>query len=124
MELGKGEWDYNLLIEQFFSHLEKYERIFTLRCITKNNPFWHYELVELPKALLLETTGKEFRVVEQSKQNPKPMYCEVFDESGLLKFALYFDGGTERKLQVQKIDKTYCKLHASWKFHVISEALE
>ena len=28
----------------------------------------------------------------------------------------YFDGGTERKLEMQKLAKAYCIVHAEWVF--------
>jgi len=62
-------------------------------------------------------------VQENSRQNPKPGYGSVFDNSsplgsafGELKYELYFDGGTERKLQVRKLSKSLCKVHANWQF--------
>ncbi|WP_410175673.1 hypothetical protein [Limnoraphis robusta] len=45
---------------------------------------------------------------------PKPGYCYIRDEFGEDKFRLYFDGGTERKLQIQRLQKKYCRVHALW----------
>ena len=50
-----------------------------------------------------------------SRQNPKPGYCKVIDGEGLV-YQLYFDGGSERKLQVQKLRREVCTVHAEWKF--------
>ena len=33
-----------------------------------------------------------------------------------VKFSLYFDGGTERKLQIKHLRKDLCKIHATWIF--------
>jgi len=52
----------------------------------------------------------------QSKQNPKPGYCSVTDDEGNVKFKLYFDGGTERKLQIKNLRKDLCIVHATWEF--------
>jgi hypothetical protein len=124
MELGGGQWtdqksDLVGLRKQFFANTEGYERILSLRCLTpqRKNP-WQYELVEIPKALLLESSNGQFRVVSNSSQNPKPGYCEVFESDKKLKFRLYFDGGGERKLQIQKINKSLCTVHARWSFSV------
>lgn len=121
MELGKGDWGSSVedlvgLRNQFFSHLEKYERILSLRYLRNKKPTHHYELVEIPKSLLLEAENGSFRIMEKSKQNPKPGYCDVFGDEGDLKMQLYFDGGGERKLQIKKIDKNLCTVHADWKF--------
>jgi type II restriction enzyme len=116
MELGKGIWDLSLLRDMFIEHMRSYERIFQFRCLKRGPKIYLYELVEIPKALLLEGADSELVVQEKSKQSPKPGYGNVFDKQGKLKFALYFDAGTERKLQIKKIRKDLCIVHATWKF--------
>ena len=122
MELGKGHWEKNPadlegLREQFFKHMESYDRIFSLRTL-KKFPSWKYELVEIPKELLmLAKTGTLVMQVE-SKQNPKPGYCHVTDKEGGKIFDLYFDGGTERKLQIKNLRKDLCRIHATWEFSI------
>jgi type II restriction enzyme len=64
----------------------------------------------------LEATESKLVVQEASRQTPKPGYGNVYDEKGNLKYALYFDAGTERKLQIKKIRKDLCVVHATWKF--------
>lgn len=122
MELGKGHWgdkveDLFGLRERFFKHMHSYERILTLRRLRKSG-FHVYELVEIPKTLLLEAASGEFRMMSDSPQFPKPGYCAVRDSSGKLKYELYFDGGTERKLQIRKLDKALCMVHATWTFDI------
>lgn len=127
MELGKGKWTDNPqdllgLRESFLRHMNNYERILSLRCLDRGGLIWEYELVEIPKSLLLQAVTGEFIMMNESKQYPKPGYCNVYDnESGELKFQLYFDGGTERKLQVKNIDKNSCVIHGSWKFKAYKE---
>lgn len=116
MELGKGAWDFTLLLERFFEHMKAYDRIFTLRCISKSPSNLHYVLVEIPKTLLEEARFGTLREDINSNQNPKPGYCDVFDHHNELKFQLYFDGGTERKLQVRNLSMKHCILHATWMF--------
>jgi len=116
MELGKGEWVLETLRTSFLEHMKSYERIFTLRCLTAGATSYEYELVEIPKALLLEARTCRLEVQEKSRQTPKPGYGRVNDEHGNLKFALYFDGGTERKLQIKQIRKRLCIVHATWAF--------
>lgn len=126
MELGKGEWtdkEEHLkgLTTQFLHHLGNYEKIIVLRNIgrpTPGNPFWKYELVEIPKVLLSEVNTGVYKMMSDSIQTPKPGYCRVYNQIGELKFELYFDGGTERKLKVNKIDKQNCIVHATWEFIV------
>lgn len=114
MELGKGMWDLALLRNLFLKHMEGYERIFTLRCLRKDSGLY-YELVEIPKKLMLEATHCRFEIKTESKQKPQPGYGYV-EGGGIQKYALYFDGGTERKLQIKKLRKDLCKVHATWTF--------
>jgi type II restriction enzyme len=123
MELGKGQWGKKVddlvgLREQFFSHMKSYQRIFTLRCLKKENGKYHYELVEIPTDLLLEAKKGSLRMMENSKQMPRPGYCDIKDEKGNIKFQLYFDGGGERKLQIKGLKKDNCIVHAEWAFDV------
>lgn len=119
MELGHGEWSdkpeqLEGLLQQFLKHMQHYERIFVLRNLRKPPDPWFYELVEIPKSLLLEAKGGQLEMRQESKQNPKPGYCHVHDSNNNLKFELYFDGGGERKLQVKNIRKDLCFVHATW----------
>jgi type II restriction enzyme len=116
MELGKGDWNFVLLLSRFFEHLKSYDRILTLRCLSKSPSRLHYELVEIPKDLLEEARAGILREDIKSRQTPKPGYCDVFDSNGNVKFQLYFDGGTERKLQIRNISMAHCILHAAWSF--------
>jgi hypothetical protein len=124
MELGKGQWvseaDLAGLRDRMFAHMQGYDRIFTLRTLSAaraaaSDPFHHYELVEIPKALLLRAAGVECLMRHDSSQNPKPGSC-IVTEHGEVLFELYFDGGTERKLQVRSLAKSACQVHATWRF--------
>ncbi len=116
MELGKGKWELPLLRQMFLEHMQNYERIFTLRCLDATPAHVSYELVEIPKALMFEASNCQLEVRENSRQNPKPGYGYIRDTAGQLKYALYFDGGTERKLQIKSLRKDLCKVHATWVF--------
>ncbi|SEL78834.1 hypothetical protein [Paenibacillus sp. OK003] len=122
MELGKGKWenekDLEGLRERFFAHMEKYDRILSLRSLQPKNNQMRYELVEIPKSLLLESRYGILNMKYDSSQNPKPGSCQVLDNDGNLKYQLYFDGGTERKLQIQHIRKDCCIVHGEWSFEV------
>lgn len=123
MELGKGEWILSELRKQFINHIKKYDLIYSLRCLSsddeRNNSVWSYELVNIPKSLLIEAKTGKLIEMNESKQNPKPGYCNIYDSTGKdNKFQLYFDGGTERKLQIKNLKKDYCILVAKWKFAI------
>jgi type II restriction enzyme len=116
MELGRGEWILERLRDLFLEHMRSYDRIFTLRCLAPGPKTYRYELVEIPKALMQEAANCEFLIMEDSRQTPKPGYGYVRNGEGDLKFALYFDGGTERKLQIRSLRKSLCRVHAAWVF--------
>lgn len=116
MELGRGEWKLPLLRDLFLEHMQSYDRIFMLRRLKDADANIRYELVEIPKSLLLEAANCELEVCSASKQNPQPGYGYVKDTDGRLKYSLYFDGGTERKLQIKRLRKDLCKVHATWVF--------
>lgn len=120
MELGRGDWSDqpNQLIalrDGFLEHLKASDRILILRCLSKE-PNWRYELVEIPKSVLERSASGEFEMKQDSRQTPKPGYCRVYSASNELDFRLYFDGGGERKLQVQVLRKALCHVHAEWLF--------
>lgn len=116
MELGRGEWHLPLLRDLFLAHMQSYNRIFTLRRLKNIDSKVRYELVEIPKSLLLEAANCELEVRSKSTQDPKPGYGYVRDRNGDLKYSLYFDGGSERKLQIKHLRKDLCKVHATWTF--------
>jgi len=125
MELGKGRWgdnpdDLKGLRNQFCKHLGNYDRILSLRALAKG-PEWKYELVEIPKDVLGMARRGKLSMMSDSKQFPKPGYCHVRKADGATVFDLYFDAGSERKLQIKNLDKRYCRVHATWEFVIPPE---
>ena len=129
MELGKGAWetagDVAKLREKMFGHMTKYERIFSLRCLIRTpvadgSIVYGYELVEIPKSLLARSANSPIEMKVSSGQVPKPASCSVYSDAGPLDFELYFDGGTERKLQIRNLAKRNCLVHATWTFTATS----
>ena len=129
MELGTGDWggdpdDLIGLRDQFLSTLSTFNRLFTLRALEKTEPNYKYELVEIPLSLLKMAEHGKLEMKSDSTQLPKPGYCHVYDGKEEIlrnrKFCLYFDAGTERKLQMKSIKKVFCVVHASWSFKVES----
>ena len=122
MELGKGLWgddpkDLERLREMFLNHLKGYQRIIILRALEKG-PQWHYELVEIPKDILVAASSGTLEMKSDSKQFPKPGYCYVKSAEGQEIYELYFDAGGERKLQVKNLLKSQCSVHATWQFFI------
>lgn len=121
-ELGHGPWrdesDLIGLRKQFLDHMQGYDRILILRGFRPgkmpSTNHWFYELVEIPKVLFEKAAHGKLSMQHDSKQDPKPGYCRVLDEDGHQEFCLYFDGGSERKLQIKEILKRLCTVHATW----------
>jgi hypothetical protein len=130
MELGKGTWGENLhdlegLRTRLFKHMEDYDRIFTLRALRQGTPDFLYELVEIPKALIMRAKDGKLSFAPKTKQaGSRPGYCTVQDASGKQLFQLYFDGGSERKLQVKHLLKEACQVHATWQFKGLPQTKE
>lgn len=137
MELGGGEWATDPahlegLRQQFLTHLEGYDHILTLRRLKEKRENWHsYELVLIPKTLLIQAADGVLEMKESSKQNPRPGYCYVGEEGWTyttgakvdakqLQLSLYFDGGGERKLQIKHLKKRLCKVLATWQFESLA----
>jgi len=121
MELGRGRWgddpeDLKKLRVLFLQHMERYDRIFMLRALRKA-PDWIYELLEIPKVLLQKAESGTLVMKIESEQYPKPGYCYVREGETEL-FQLYFDGGSERKLQIKNLLKSNCVVHARWEFTI------
>lgn len=120
MELGRGAWELPLLLEHYLTHLQGYERVFQFRCLGQGPRHYFYELVEIPKRLLEEAKDAVLEVRGDSRQNPQPGYGSVYAADGSLKYQLYFDGGSERKLQIKGLRKDLCMIHATWAFESAS----
>jgi len=116
MELGKGEWNLEDLLQQFITNINMCDRFLILRFFGNktNNPKSKYELVEIPKEVLLGAQKCKPETIESSNQTPKPGRGIVYDHDGNEAFHLYFDGGTERKLQLKNLRKDLCRIHAVW----------
>jgi len=128
MELGKGKWEDEAdligLRDRFFTHMKAYKRILQLRRLVSKPTLQSYELVEVPKALLEKAKSATCKMMQNSKQTPKPGTCTVTDKTGKVLFELYFDGGTERKLQIRHLDKSNCIVHAQWAINRIPLSTE
>jgi hypothetical protein len=138
LEMGKGEWNPpTIQLPRFLEHMTGYDRILTLRCLLQTGAQYLYELVEIPKSLMLEATSGVMEKAAKTKQETSPWYCRVLDVEAtelartkhlakkgkngkapkpVYKFSLYFDAGSERKLQVKGLMKNLCTVHATWKF--------
>jgi type II restriction enzyme len=119
MELGKGDWSdapehFRALSVQVEEHLGRYERILVFRRL-KRKTHEVYELVEIPKSLVLAALKLDPVISVESASAIKPATTELVDDDGTV-LRLYFDGGGERKLKIKDIRKAACHVHATWSF--------
>lgn len=125
MEMGTGAWDPpNVQLPRFLNHLNGYDRILSLRCLKQTGSEYWYELVEIPKELMLESQYGTMEMAAKTRQDTSPWYCRVKDATGKPKYSLYFDAGSERKLQVKALLKEHCIVHATWRFSSVQLALD
>ena len=125
MEMGKGAWNPPAIqMPRFIEHLGQYDRILTLRCLLQTGTHYGYELVEIPKPLMLEAVNGRMEKAAKTRQETSPWYCRVADGAGGNKYSLYFDAGSERKLQVKGLMKKYCLVHATWRFESLQLVAE
>jgi hypothetical protein len=141
---GSNPADLLGLRQQFLNHLQGYDHILILRRLavmprqptagaaSAANPgqqivTFRYELVAIPKAVMASAVNGTLVMQTGSKQLPRPGYCYVGIpgwthqvgqpvKASQLVFALYFDGGGERKLQIKHLDKQACAVLAEWTF--------
>jgi type II restriction enzyme len=120
MELGAG-WDHSeeslrKTLDFIMAKIAGTDRIFTLRCLLPNDVTRHeYELLEIPKSLLVQAPSGLLYVSPKSRVTPPAAYCRVQDGQGVM-FDLYFDGGGEQKLHVKDLRIDLCERHATWSF--------
>ena len=75
--------------------------------------------------LMLQAKDGALSSAPKTKQaGSRPGYCTVRDKNGMQLFQLYFDGGSERKLQVKHLLKSACKVHGTWQFKGLPQTRE
>jgi len=132
IELGGDSWgttdvgDLVRLRNRFLEHLNGFDRVFQLRyfrCPSDDGKLIHkYELVEIPKSLLLEAKDGELSFGANSRQNPRTGKCVQRSQSGEVRFQLDFVGAQARQLAISRLMKSLCVLHATWEFATAFEA--
>lgn len=126
MELGNTRhwWDHpedlHELVGIFINSLNLFHRLLSLRRLPSGGNKIKYHLVEVYKSLLWKAINGRLYMNMNSKRCPKTGYCYV-EEDGKKLFQLYFQGGSEQCLRIQRIDISKCFIHATWEFESILE---
>ncbi len=92
-------------------HLGSYERILVLRAFDQGRKFVRYELVEIPKALLMRISTLRSSDLED-KNEKGGCGANVKDENGHA-FRLFLDGSVE-KVRIFSLRKDRCVVHGEW----------
>ncbi|MFJ2025215.1 hypothetical protein ACIODW_15650 [Streptomyces sp. NPDC087897] len=105
-------------VPRFLAHLDEYDRIATLRAFSAGPERVHYELVEIPKELLMRAADlTEGDFTARTKNGGSSAL--VRDASGLA-FKLVLDGSVE-KVTLSRLPVKHCWSHASWTVPTIPE---
>jgi len=111
----RDPWDQRVLVQRALGHLAQYEDILMLRAIWPGQGQIHYQLLDVPVALLrrmeivaLEPVGK--RVTRQS------LAGYVLEGNDRL-FRVRFDG-TDGKCQIQELRVDRCHMLREWDHYI------
>lgn len=108
-------------LPRFLAHLDEYDRIATLRAFSVGREHVRYELVEIPKKLLMGAAGLTARDFTTRTKNGGSSAL-VRDDDGIA-FKLVLDGSVE-KVTLSRIPVRRCRFHASWTVPTIPETEE
>ena len=108
----RGGDDFNREVrDKVIGHLAHYQRIVSLRSFTTRSAY-KYELVEIPKSLLLRAGYLSPRSFSARTKNGSSS-ADVVDDRGRRLFVLSLDGSVE-KVTVRSLAKSACIVHAEW----------
>lgn len=93
------------------AHLEKYERILTLRAFNVPPSAVRYDLVEIPLSLLLQV--KNLKPDDFSERTANGGSRANVRSDGRIAFSIRLDGSVE-KVTVSGLQTSLCNLHGSW----------
>lgn len=108
-------------LPRFLGHLDEYDRIATLRAFSVGRELVRYELVEIPKGLLMGVANLTERDFTPRTRNGGSSAL-VGDFNGIA-FKLVLDGSVE-KVTLSRLPVQRCWVHASWTVPTIPETEE
>ncbi|MGW4222155.1 hypothetical protein ACWEG1_01730 [Streptomyces bauhiniae] len=108
-------------LPRFLAHLDEYDRIATLRAFSVAPELVRYELVEIPKSLLMRAADlTEYDFKPRTKNGSS---SALYKDSDGIAFRLVLDGSVE-KVTLSRIPVQRCRVHASWTVPTIPEVQE
>jgi len=104
----KGPWEAESLINHALSHLSRYDYILMLRAIwEKDKPVIHYQLVEIPIALLKKIEEAKLTKVERRKEK-QSLAADIYDKDKKV-FRVSFDA-TDGKCTIRNLQISECQV--------------
>ncbi|WP_392840205.1 hypothetical protein [Streptomyces sp. LN500] len=108
-------------VPRFLSHLDEYDRIATLRAFSVGRELVRYELIEIPKSLLMCVANlTEWDFTPRTRNGGS---SALVRDSGGIAFKLVLDGSVE-KVTLSRLPVQHCQSHASWTVSTIPETEE
>ncbi len=108
-------------VPRFLRHLDEYDRIATLRAFSMGPELVRYELIEIPKSLLVRVADLgEDDFTPRTKNGGSSAL--VRDSSGIA-FKVVLDGSVE-KVTLSRLPVKRCRFHSSWTVPTIPEIEE
>lgn len=101
------------------AHLQQYDRILTLRAHNLSAVKVRYELVEIPRSLLLQVQG--LAVSDFSPRTPQGGSTARVKMGGQDAFTLRLDG-SDGKVTIANLRVNLCTLHGSWAIPTVAPA--
>jgi hypothetical protein len=110
----RGPWEAGPLIKHALDHLSRYDYILMLRAIWER-PVIHYQLVDIPVALLRMVEGVQLVTVERRK-GKQSLAADIFDEDKKV-FRVMFDAA-DGKCTIRNLQISQCQLLHTWDLQI------
>ena len=105
-------WEPATLLRRVAEHLERYDVILMLRAVW-DDPLIHYQVIEIPVALLKRMGVADFKVVGR-RTGRKSIGADIL-EGGKILYHVHFDGA-DGKCQIRSLDIARCKMLLEWDY--------
>jgi len=119
LTVERDPWTPESLIERTLKHLSEYDAILMLRAIWEG-ALIHYQLVEIPVALLQQLATVQLQPVAQragmAGRVRISLTATVCKDDGTRLFRVVFDA-TDGKCQIKNLDIRACALLMEWDLH-------
>lgn len=109
-----GPWEPQALIRHAMLHLARYDYILMLRAIWER-PVIHYQVVDIPIALLRLIEGAELEIVGR-RDGRRSFGADIYQEGRKI-FRVMFDGA-DGKCSIRRLPVSECQLLRTWDLQI------